>query len=152
MEKKSIFLRVLLIGIIASLAIAADSCCGAMGHGEHSMSGKTIGDTMTLGTSVQLEGYSVSYKFSAKPAKGKNILIVSVLDSKGKQVIPYTIFGSSGMPSMPGMDSEQIELQLNAKKEYTLPVDVSMQGEWQVKITIKKANKDIFNGVIPFQV
>jgi hypothetical protein len=93
------------------------------------------------------------YEFTKRPALGTAILRVRVFDGKGRQQVPYAIFGEYGMPSMPGHhDSGKVAFKLNKKGDYLLPVNIVMPGDWQVVITVEKDGKVLVRGAVRFDV
>ncbi len=93
------------------------------------------------------------YEFDKKPALGTAILRVRVFDGKGRQQAPYEIYGEYGMPSMRGPhDSGRVSFKLNKRRDYLLPVNIVMPGDWEVIITVEKGGKVLFKGVARFNV
>jgi len=95
----------------------------------------------------------IVYEFNERPKMGTIILKIQVFDKNGNKVTPLTIQGQSGMPSMPGHhDSGQVDFKLSRKKDYLLPVDVVMPGDWEVRLTFMKDGKAMFFGRVNFDV
>jgi hypothetical protein len=95
----------------------------------------------------------IVYEFNERPKLGTVILKIQVFDKKGNKVTPLLIQGRSGMPSMPGHhDSGQVDFKLSRKKDYLLPVDIVMPGDWEVQLTFIKDGKAIFHGRVNFDV
>jgi len=93
------------------------------------------------------------YEFSQKPQMGTVILKVQVFNKKGEQVTPFTITGRSDMPSMSGAhDSGEVDFKLNSRKNYLLPVDIVMPGDWEIRLIFRRAGKPVFHGAIRFNV
>jgi hypothetical protein len=106
------------------------------------------------GKKVQLEdGNYLIYKFDKQPKLGTVIIKVEVFDSKDKKDTSMEITGDAGMPSMRGAhDTGDRPFALSHKGAYLLPVNIVMPGEWEIKLTIKKAGKVIFRGSHRFDV
>lgn len=146
MKHSAIFMAILLLltglllqgGIIIPTALAQDG--GKILPGE--------------GTKISLpDGNYFKYSFNKRPSLGTVILKVKVFDNKDKQIRPYTIYGESGMPSMPGHhDSGKQSFKLNKKGDYLLPVDVVMPGVWEVKVQVHKGKQHVFTGRIQFEL
>lgn len=96
--------------------------------------------------------YSFTCKFNKTPKLGIAILKIQLSDKDGKQDTSLKITGDSGMPSMPHHDTGEKEFKLSKKGDYLLPVDVSMPGEWAVKVVLYKDDKAIYRGIIKFDV
>ncbi len=56
------------------------------------------------------------------------------------------------MPSMKSHDSGDIAFQTNNKQDYLLPVNVVMRGNWEVRLKILKADKEVLSGNIEFKI
>ena len=96
------------------------------------------------GKKVQLgNGNYFIYKFDKQPKLGTVIIKVEIFDSKDKKDTSMEITGDAGMPSMRGAhDTGDRPFALSNKGAYLLPVNIVMPGEWEIKLTIKKAGKD----------
>jgi hypothetical protein len=97
-------------------------------------------------------GWTLTYGFNAHPALGMLILKVRVTDKDGNPVEGITLTGVSDMPEMGDSNSGKVKFQQNKKKDFLLPVNVTMPGKWQVAVTVGKGRKRLFNGVINFNV
>jgi hypothetical protein len=106
------------------------------------------------GKKVQLgEGNYLIYNFDKKPKLGTVIIKVEIFNSKDKKDISMEITGDAGMPSMRGAhDTGDRPFALSNKGAYLLPVNIVMPGEWEIKLTIKRAGKVIFRGSHRFDV
>ena len=106
------------------------------------------------GKKVQFEnGNYLIYKFDKQPKLGTVIIKVEVFDSKDKKDTSMEITGDAGMPSMRGAhDTGDRPFVLSNKGAYLLPVNIVMPGEWEIKLTVKKAGKVIFRGSHRFDV
>ena len=106
------------------------------------------------GKKVQFgEGNYLIYKFDKQPKLGTVIIKVEIFNSKDKKDTSMGITGSAGMPSMSGAhDTGDLPFALSNKGTYLLPVNIVMPGEWEIKLTIKKAGKIIFRGSHRFDV
>jgi hypothetical protein len=107
-----------------------------------------------LGKKVQMgEGNYLIYNFDKKPKLGTVIVKVEIFDSKDRKDTSMQITGDAGMPSMRGAhDTGDRPFALSNKGAYLLPVNIVMPGEWEIKLTIKKAGKVIFRGSHRFDV
>jgi hypothetical protein len=106
------------------------------------------------GKKVQLgDGNYLIYKFDKQPKLGTLIIKVEIFDSKDRKDTSVEITGDAGMPSMRGAhDTGDRPFALSNKGAYLLPVNIVMPGEWEIKLTIKKAGKVIFRGSHRFDV
>lgn len=97
--------------------------------------------------------YYLLYDFDKKPKMGTVILKVSVYTNDGMKDTTLEVAADSGMPSMRGAhDTGDLPMQISRKKEYLLPINIVMPGEWEIRITIKKAGKVMFRGSHRFDV
>jgi hypothetical protein len=106
------------------------------------------------GKKVQFgDGNYLIYKFDKQPKLGTLIIKVEIFDSKDKKNTSMEITGDAGMPAMRGAhDTGDRPFALSNKGAYLLPVNIVMPGEWEIKLTIKKAGKVIFRGSHRFDV
>ena len=93
-----------------------------------------------------------TYSFNVHPALGMVVLKVKVTDRDGNPVEGLTIKGISDMPEMHDSNSGKVKFLQNKKKDFLLPINVTMPGKWQVTITVEKGKKPLLNGVINFNV
>ena len=99
------------------------------------------------------EGYHLTYKFNKRPKLGTIIMKVVIFNSQGKKDTSLEITGDAGMPSMRGAhETGDRPFVLSKKREYLLPVNIVMPGDWEIRLTIKKAGKVIFRGSHQFDV
>jgi hypothetical protein len=107
-----------------------------------------------LDKKVQIgDGNYLIYKFDKQPKLGTVIIKVEIFDSKDKKDTSMEITGDAGMPSMRGAhDTGERPFALSNKGTYLLPVNIVMPGEWEIKLTVKKAGKIIFRGSHRFNV
>lgn len=97
--------------------------------------------------------YYFIYGFEKRPKLGTAILKIQLYSKEGKRDTSLVITGNSGMPSMRGHhDSGDVPFKLNKKRDYLLPVNVVMPGEWEVRLTFTKDKQVIFTGGIHFDV
>lgn len=97
--------------------------------------------------------YHLVYEFGEKPKMGISILRIRVFDKKNNQVVPFKMTGRSDMPSMRGAhDSGAVDLKLDRKNNYVLPVNVVMPGDWETQVTVFSNGKPVFYGSIRFHV
>jgi hypothetical protein len=101
----------------------------------------TIGPNLTL-----------TYSFNTHPALGMVILKVQVTDKNGNPVEGVTLTGVSDMPEMHDSNSGKVKFLQNKKKDFLLPINITMPGLWQVTVTIEKDKKYLFTGMINFHV
>jgi hypothetical protein len=93
------------------------------------------------------------YDFDKKPKMGTVILKVSVYTKDGNKDASLEVAADSGMPSMRGAhDTGDLPMQLSRNKEYLLPINIVMPGEWEIRLTIKKSGKVMFRGSYRFDV
>ena len=106
------------------------------------------------GKKVQLgDGNYLIYKFDKQPKLGTVIIKVEIFNSNDKKDTSMEITGNAGMPSMRGAhDTGDRPFVLSNKGAYLLPVNIVMPGEWEIKLTVKKAGKVIFRGSHRFDV
>ena len=106
------------------------------------------------GKKVQLgDGNYLIYKFDKQPKLGTVIVKVEIFNSTDKKDTSLEITGDAGMPSMRGAhDTGDKPFVLSNKGAYLLPVNIVMPGEWEIKLTVKKAGKVIFRGSHRFDV
>jgi hypothetical protein len=53
---------------------------------------------------------------------------------------------------MAGMHSGHHTFQLSKRGEYLAPVDITMPGDWEIKVTVMKEGKVLFRGSHKFDV
>ncbi len=159
--KKSI-----LIAFIVFAATVVQAPVYAADHKGHTSDGPTASPASSaeqapvfppmpgLGEKVTINNdYYVLYDFDKKPKMGTVILKVSVYTKDGTKDTSLEVAADSGMPSMRGAhDTGDLPMQLSRKKEYLLPINIVMPGEWEIRITIKKSGKVIFRGSHRFDV
>jgi hypothetical protein len=98
-------------------------------------------------------GAYLIFAFDKKPKLGMVILKVDVYTQDGKRDTSLEVLGDSGMPSMRGAhETDDQPFKLSRKGEYLLPVNIVMPGEWEIRLSIKKAGKVIFRGSHKFDV
>jgi hypothetical protein len=97
--------------------------------------------------------YYIVCGFDRKPKMGTVILKVSVYTIDGKKDTSLEVAADSGMPSMRGAhDTGDLPMQLSRNKEYLLPINIVMPGEWEIRLSIKKSGKVIYRGSYRFDV
>jgi len=92
------------------------------------------------------------YEFNSHPAMGTLILKVKVTDKDGHPVEGLTLIGISDMPEMGDSNSGKVKFVQNKKKDFLLPINVTMPGKWLVTVIIKKQKKVLLTGRIGFHV
>jgi YtkA-like protein len=97
-------------------------------------------------------GAYLIYGFDKKPQMGTVIMKIQAYDSKGEKDTSLSITADSGMPSMAGMHSGHHIFQLSQKGDYLAPVDITMPGDWEIKLSIVKNSKVIFRGSYKFDI
>ncbi len=97
-------------------------------------------------------GKSMIYGFVEKPKMGSVILKIQVFNDKGEKDGSVAITADSWMPSMPSMGTDHDTFKLSRKGDYLVPVNITMPGDWEVKITIAKDGKVIYRGSYRFDV
>ena len=95
------------------------------------------------------EDYSISYRWNKDPKIGTYVLLVSVLDKKNKPVSNLNITANSYLPSMrESHETGDVKMTLNKKKQYTFPVNFTMQGEWEVELKVADGDKPLSQLVV----
>lgn len=97
-------------------------------------------------------GLTLTYSFNTHPALGMLILKVRVTGKDGNPAEGITLTGVSDMPEMGDSNSGKVKFQQNKKKDFLLPINVTMPGKWQVTVSVEKGRKRLFSGVINFNV
>lgn len=92
------------------------------------------------------------YGFVEKPKMGPVIMKIQVLNDKGEKDRSVVVTSESGMPSMPSMGTDHQAFRLSRKGDYLAPVSITMPGDWELKITVKRAGKIIYRGSYRFDV
>ena len=93
------------------------------------------------------------YGFDKRPKMGTAILKVNVYTKDGVKDASLQITADSGMPSMRGAhDTGDLPMQLSRNKDYLLPINIVMPGEWEIRLTIKKSGNVILRGSHRFDV
>ncbi len=92
------------------------------------------------------------YGFVEKPKMGPVIMKIQVFNKTGEQDRSVAITADSWMPSMPSMGTDHDIFKLSKKGDYLLPVNITMPGDWEIKITIEKDGKVIYRGSYRFDV
>ena len=117
-------------------------------EGEAKMQVLVPGERFDLGSGV----YG-TWEFTQKPQIGMVILKIRLFDKNDAQISPFEISGNSGMPSMSGAhDTGDVPFRLNKKRNYLLPVNVVMPGDWEVKLTFRKGETIVLRAAIRFDV
>jgi hypothetical protein len=99
------------------------------------------------------EGITGEWEFSQKPQIGMVILKIQLFDKNDVKISSLSITGDSGMPSMPGShDTGDVAFKLNKAKNYLLPVNVVMPGDWAVKLIFSEGDAILLRAVIRFDV
>lgn len=99
------------------------------------------------------EGITATWEFTQKPQIGMVILKVKLFDKNDVKISPLTISGRSDMPSMRGHhDSGAVPFKLNKARNYLLPVNVVMPGDWEIELVFSAGERVVFRGVIRFDV
>lgn len=94
-----------------------------------------------------------TWEFDRKPAMGTAVFKIRVFDKTGAQVSTLKALGEVDMPSMRGHHSSgPVEFKLNKKKDYLLPVNIVMRGEWEVAVTISQGDRVVYRGYTRFRV
>jgi hypothetical protein len=99
------------------------------------------------------EGITGEWEFSQKPQIGMVIVKIQLFDKNDVKISSLSITGDSGMPSMPGShDTGDVAFKLNKAKNYLLPVNVVMPGDWAVKLIFSEGETILLRAVIRFDV
>ena len=94
----------------------------------------------------------LTYSFNVRPAMGMVILKVKVTDKDGNPAEGLTLTGVSDMPEMRDSNSGKVKFQQNKKKDFLLPINVTMPGKWNVTVIIQKKKKVLLTGGVDFHV
>jgi hypothetical protein len=97
-------------------------------------------------------GMYMIYGFVEKPKMGPVIMKIQVFDKNNEKDRSVGITADSGMPSMPSMGTDHATCMLNKKGDYLVPINMTMPGDWEVKITITKHGKVMYRGSYRFDV
>lgn len=97
-------------------------------------------------------GQYLIYGFVEKPKMGSVIMKIRVFNNKGEKDGSVSIAADVWMPSMPSMGTAHDTFKLSKKGDYLMPVEITMPGEWEIKITIEKNGKVIYRGSHRFNV
>lgn len=92
------------------------------------------------------------YGFVEKPKMGSVIMKIEVFNNKGEKDSSVAITADSWMPSMPSMGTGHDTFKLSKKGDYLVPVNITMPGDWEIKIIIAKDGKVIYRGSYRFDV
>lgn len=95
---------------------------------------------------------TLTYSFNVRPAMGMVILKIKVTGKDGKPVDGLVLTGISDMPEMRDSNSGKVTFLKNKKKDFLLPVDITMPGKWQVTVLVEKQKKLLLTGMINFNV
>lgn len=105
------------------------------------------GRTITLSN-----GDHFVYHFHPRPKFGTVVLKVEVFDAKGKVVKDLLLSAEYCMPGMTMPACPLQTLDQNKKGAYLMPVELSMPGDWEIKLFVHEAKKELFRGVIKVRV
>ena len=98
------------------------------------------------------DGYLV-YAFAEKPKLGTVIVKVQVFNKAGEKDTTMVVTGDAGMPSMRGVhDTGDQPFRISKRKDYLLPINLVMPGEWELRLTVTKAGKVLLKGKYLFNV
>lgn len=89
-----------------------------------------------------IENKSVEVQFPAKSIKtGDNEIFIKIKPQKGILAKDLEVVINAFMPSMPKMYVPKPVVKKVGKGQYKGVVNLSMPGEWQIKINLKEKNK-----------
>ncbi len=97
-------------------------------------------------------GKSMIYGFVEKPKMGSVIMKIRVFNDKGEKDGSVSITADVWMPSMPSMGTAHDTFKLSKKGDYLMPVEITMPGDWEIKITVSQDGKVIYRGRYSFDV
>ena len=97
-------------------------------------------------------GSYLIYGFDKQPKMGMVILKIQVYAGEGNKDTSLSIIVDSWMPSMPTMQGGHDTCKISKKGDYLVPVNISMSGDWEIKLTIMKDQKVIYRGSHKFDV
>ena len=92
------------------------------------------------------------YEFTTKPKLGMVVVKIQVFNKNGEKDTSLAITVDTGMPSMPSMGEGHETFKLSKNGDYLTPIDITMPGDWEIKVTIMKAGKVLFRGSHLFDV
>jgi copper transport protein len=101
-------------------------------------------------TTLQTQDKAFTVKLSVSPNTfGTNVFTVSVLDKKGA---PTTNVGVSLYTTSLDMDmgTDEINLQPDGKGHFSANGDISMPGNWQVRVEIRTPDNTLHEGAVHF--
>ena len=97
--------------------------------------------------------YYFIYGFDKKPKLGTLIMKVQIYTAGGKKDTSLEVKADVGMPSMRGAhETGDRSFKLSKNKDYLLPIDIVMPGDWEIRLTILKDGRVIFRGSYQFDV
>lgn len=97
--------------------------------------------------------YYFTYGFEKPPKLGVAIMRVEIFNRDGKRDTSFVVKGDADMPSMRGAHSSgDKDFSLSAKGLYLLPVRLVMPGDWEIRLTFMKNEKNLFRGAYLFDL
>ncbi len=105
------------------------------------------GENVPLGN-----GKYLIYGFVKTPKMGPAIMKIQVFDKNGERDRSVTITADSGMPDMPSMGTDHATCMLNKKGDYLVPINITMPGDWEVRLTVSQDGTVVYRGSYRFNV
>ncbi|MBW6513252.1 MAG: FixH family protein [Candidatus Syntrophosphaera sp.] len=136
----------IILASLVLLPLVAQHCgsCPA-GLQAEAKSTYTASDAPVLSTKKATPLYdnkSVTYKWDKSPKIGTHILYVTVRDKKNRPSDDFTITANAYMPSMRGAhDTGPKAMRMNKQKQYAIPVNFMMLGDWEIELQFSKDGK-----------
>lgn len=142
--------QTLLIGILAILFISAAVIIFMSGNPQVKDGGDLHGSS---GKHYMKDGDYFVYGFDKDPKMGTVILKIQVFDDKVIKDSSYDIYGYLSMTAMPEMNGgSDKKFLLNKKGDYLCPFDITMPGEWGMKLKFIKGGKQIHEESLKFNI
>ena len=142
------------IGIIRLLALSACALLALLSRAGGAAGPDRYEPLPKPGERVPLApDYYFTYAFQKPPKLGAAILKLQVFTRTGQPDTSLAVHARADMPSMWGSHSTAfVELKVTKKGDYILPMDLTMPGEWEVRLIFLKNGKVIFRGSHRFSV
>lgn len=141
-----------LLGLL--LLAAAPEGSAAQGASARAPDPKTSVILPSFGEKVWInKDFYFIHNFDKRPALGPLVLKIQLYTKDGARSTLLSFKGNSDMPSMRGAHyTGDHPFRVSKKGDYLLPVDVVMPGDWEIQVFVFDGEKQIFAGVILFDV
>ena len=98
-------------------------------------------------------GFYLIYGFDKRPKLGTVIMKVEIFSPDGKKDTSFEARADAGMPSMRGAhETGDRAFALSKKGDYLLPINIVMPGGWEIRLTVTKEGKTVYQGRYNFDV